>query len=425
MNPADSLLYSLRPALQALVGGKTPAYWQWDLGRICELNFLWQNCAWMDALVSIRLSLKDEPLFGYALQLLTQRDNQPTQVQPELSRPQPSDLTWQKTKLHSAMVLDANGKNVTALERHRIPIPSSPASVRRPVEMLLQQPLRVSQQLLSNLVTLPSRAPNLPYKSLPLPANRSQKWLELSSEVEVPQEGKAVPIDILQNLTYETSLNRITSRTLKYFAPNALTQVASTLTVAGVGTQGNANENRVRLALSTARPLADQWSVPLNGQTASIQLLTRLADPSVVYNNSSNPAAKQKTVSKQELISRSLDLPDSAKAEKNKQNQRLPPVLAESTSTLLLPKEVNQIINNDTAINIGLPTQIDPPVVMSPLPSLLPPQIVNLPPPNVANTIIRQEAKQEETATSEEDLILAAKIKRILDEEARRYGIDV
>jgi len=52
--------------------------------------------------------------------------------------------------------------------------------------------------------------------------------------------------------------------------------------------------------------------------------------------------------------------------------------------------------------------------------------MVNLPPTSVASIVIREEAKQEISATSEEDLnILAAKIKRILDEEARRYGIDV
>jgi hypothetical protein len=52
--------------------------------------------------------------------------------------------------------------------------------------------------------------------------------------------------------------------------------------------------------------------------------------------------------------------------------------------------------------------------------------MVNMPASTLAAFLAQQGAKQEESATPAEDLSkLAAQIKRILDEEARRYGIDV
>jgi hypothetical protein len=44
----------------------------------------------------------------------------------------------------------------------------------------------------------------------------------------------------------------------------------------------------------------------------------------------------------------------------------------------------------------------------------------------VAAAIVRQGARRSEAAAEGDDLgVLAAKIKRILDQEARRHGIDV
>jgi hypothetical protein len=46
--------------------------------------------------------------------------------------------------------------------------------------------------------------------------------------------------------------------------------------------------------------------------------------------------------------------------------------------------------------------------------------------PPVAAAIARQGARQEEATAGDDDLsVLAARIKRVLDEEARRHGIDV
>jgi hypothetical protein len=72
------------------------------------------------------------------------------------------------------------------------------------------------------------------------------------------------------------------------------------------------------------------------------------------------------------------------------------------------------------------PVQIAPPAAATSLPPLLPPQIAGKPSSLAATAIIQGVARQEEAAATENDQsALATKIKRILDEEARRHGIDV
>ena len=59
------------------------------------------------------------------------------------------------------------------------------------------------------------------------------------------------------------------------------------------------------------------------------------------------------------------------------------------------------------------------------LPPLIPPQMVGMPLLPIAAVTARQGARAE-AEEAEEDLdVLAAKIKLILDEQARRHGIDV
>lgn len=69
--------------------------------------------------------------------------------------------------------------------------------------------------------------------------------------------------------------------------------------------------------------------------------------------------------------------------------------------------------------------RIAPPAVAPQLPPLIPPQVVGQPVQPVAAATARQGALAEATAAEDDLSLLAAKIKRILDEEARRHGIEV
>lgn len=100
------------------------------------------------------------------------------------------------------------------------------------------------------------------------------------------------------------------------------------------------------------------------------------------------------------------------------------PTLTEDTPSGVLPTEVSH--KGSGGGELGSPARIAPPAVAPSLPPLLLPQTVSEPPLTVGTATVRQEARQEAVAVAEKDLsVLATKIKRILDEEARRYGIDV
>jgi hypothetical protein len=72
----------------------------------------------------------------------------------------------------------------------------------------------------------------------------------------------------------------------------------------------------------------------------------------------------------------------------------------------------------------AVPVRVAPPAVAPTLPPLRAPQPpVTIPPP-VATAVVRQDAVQEAAAAADLN-VLAANLKRILDEEARRHGIDV
>lgn len=74
----------------------------------------------------------------------------------------------------------------------------------------------------------------------------------------------------------------------------------------------------------------------------------------------------------------------------------------------------------------ALAARIAPPIVAPSLPPLLPSHEVGVPSPSIASAVAQQSAREQEMLAAEDDLAeLAAKVKRILDEEARRYGIDV
>ena len=85
---------------------------------------------------------------------------------------------------------------------------------------------------------------------------------------------------------------------------------------------------------------------------------------------------------------------------------------------------VDQISDIDGKLQ--MPSRIAPPRAALSLPDLLPSQITEMPSLPVASASARLGAKLEADAVVDDNQdVLAAKIKRILDEEARRHGIDV
>jgi hypothetical protein len=100
------------------------------------------------------------------------------------------------------------------------------------------------------------------------------------------------------------------------------------------------------------------------------------------------------------------------------------PSWSEFWEPLIPPEDNFDPRMEDAPSTSGWAKQIEPPITAPQLPPLIPPQMIGMPVVPVATATIRREARAEERADEDLDL-LATRIQRILDEEARRHGIDV
>ncbi|MDZ8054546.1 MAG: hypothetical protein RMX68_008605 [Aulosira sp. ZfuVER01] len=433
MNQANSLWQWVQPLSATLAGGKAPVYWQRDLQLTYErLDILWQQSAWVAQIAPIRLNLSDQPLLGHSLIALTEVGTRPSQAESESSLPQRSRLTWEnlrsekvdlitqpvRTNKIRAVPIPNNPSNRTisqfpdsdSLTTARLPPDVPQTSSQHSVTMVLQQSPQVSQQLLYRLASETDANSWQPtWKEV-----RSQYQNQLTTAQPKSSQQQTTPFNggsINRNLSPIFNSNSINRANLSW------TQSQPQAWQLRLVERAIASLNREKFAPATGnrlvkpeRPaitlsLTQQWSTPLNGKTVNRETLKRLANPSVPENNSSTSnATKEKEVSQTTPNNHALDLLGKANLEKKQHSQDIETAHNQVASATLMP----------------------PPIVKSLLPPLLPLQMTNNAVPSVATAIIQQNAKQEETTTSEEDLnALATKIKRILDEEARRYGIDV
>lgn len=168
--------------------------------------------------------------------------------------------------------------------------------------------------------------------------------------------------------------------------------------------------------------LAEQWALPLNGPLATPGLLGRL----VCVPESDGPEREEQPGVAPRHPS-GCRFPDQVAAPATEHARPWHAVGVETTES---SQAVSQPTVADQLENTGgesvSPVRIAPPAVAISLPPLLPPQIAGKPSSLAATAIIQGVARQEEAAATENDQsALATKIKRILDEEARRHGIDV
>ena len=178
-----------------------------------------------------------------------------------------------------------------------------------------------------------------------------------------------------------------------------------------------------RPGLGELLSLAEQWALLLNGPPAYPGLLGRLV--CVPENDGSEREEQPGTTPRHPSAIRS---PDQVTALATEHDAK--PWHAVGVETTESSQAVSQPTVADQLENAGgeseSPVRIAPPAAATSLPPLLPPQIAGKPPSLAATAIIQGVARQEEAAATENDQsALATKIKRILDEEARRHGIDV
>lgn len=203
--------------------------------------------------------------------------------------------------------------------------------------------------------------------------------------------------------------------------------------------------------------LADQSAVPLRGQTAPMDLLANLAGHLIENHgqfsqgqrfDSISHAAGSKDADKRSMLKAQGSRSDEAE----RKSPSIPAKLHENERQISIRElsgqsgwpfgealqnmqqasykffegdgQICHILNADGKMPAS--SLIAPPRAALSLPDLLPPQRTEMPSLPVASASARLGAKLEAEAEMSDDLnILAAKVKRILDEQARRHGIDV
>ena len=199
--------------------------------------------------------------------------------------------------------------------------------------------------------------------------------------------------------------------------------------------------------------LTGQWQLPLKGQRAHVDLLPLLTSLSEMYmpefnrghqldSHSEVPADHSRDLLTQPQSGLEFEEDKQVSTSSPKtgtQQQHLglrsepasfPGQLSFTTHEELHHSPGSQAMVTGRIPGVGreleAPARIAPPGMAPSLPPLLPSQVVDVPSTPVAAVSALHGAQQEETTGVGDDLSeLAAKIKRIMDEEARRYGIDV
>jgi len=169
--------------------------------------------------------------------------------------------------------------------------------------------------------------------------------------------------------------------------------------------------------------LADQWAIPMSGPVAPAEVLARLANDVTLgdSNSKGNLQFRRTQLPRLRTSAGVATGNDRVEADHDPKSNSEP----SSQWTSWMPDMLPPLVS-DPMLASKVPAQIATDVGMPSLPSLLPKRAPGLPFPAVARAIQRKRARDETDAVPEDDLSnLSAKIKRILDEEARRHGINV
>jgi len=463
MSQTHGLFRLAHPLSLALAGARAPVCWQRELARAAaRLDALRRACVWIDEVVAVYPRLRDEPLLGNCLAVLAAEVARPAVVEPEVARRARARPTASVASAAREQRSASNrsrptrrsgfGPSADRLTVHpRIPYrpgESRPhnagldlTGVPRQAGLALLRRL-VGEQALSHQVDPPLGNPVMspgvgrPHRSLDRPQAKARRntpslqpmnFREQSSEplTETRRRPRAQP----RSRAHEPTASRAWRIDLARRAVHAFHH--TNLSPLTPGEQGEALLSR-------------QWSAPIAGPLAPQDLLIRLAGLAqhggIAPPRSLDPVASHPTPDVR---------PQSSPTAGHRSDGAIWPAPSGSKHREpLLPLEAGDDYralegaqhgltpgHTDGSGNIGpsMPEsvfwpadRVAPPTIIPSLPPLIPPQVVNGPAPPVATTTARQGARQEEATAADDNLdVLAAKIKRILDEEARRHGIDV
>lgn len=419
----------------ALIGGRAPACWWRDVARRTGgLTAVRRGGAWVEDLGAIHPKLCEAPLLGTTLSVLTDYASQAQEAQPKTARLGKAGVArWENplepksTKITAHARTDSSfqpevSNRCQSVAKRKLP-EETPAG--RSAENLSQLQAQADRSLLSRLAG-----------SLVAFERTEQAHVGFFPVKEKPRKETSFLSVCRDPAAQQDWLNCLVQR-----AGKAIIQKQPDTTGTVKPAEGDA---QIPIQSPT---LQEQWAMAVEGTCASLDLLDRLAQEAfpgdegrsgatpLRVSHSQPPSFSEKPrsprqVKKADESSQRLDKWDDWRAESVSDDHELGPkptlpVTAQASSAFFAPEFD---INGPAGYGAGkskYSAQIIPLNVMPLLPDLLPPQRVGVPPLPVAAATARRGAREEGLKAADDLDVLAAKFKQILDEQARRHGIDV
>lgn len=486
MNQVSGPLSSASHCLSLFAGGRSPGYWRQEMSRLVEpLSAMQRNSGWVSELATMDLRLSDLPLLGETLAALTSM-NTVTRTAPAESgvtrKPISESTTTRKRELK--MPRDLNSNNSTRLlegqapEANRRAFATALSNSPESTEAVLQLPPQADASFLrriagdisevardrSSLASETERAAftkrHLARPDETVSRSRQQHEQQITSAGKSRSRSAVIPHPAPAARVDQIKLARCVQRTARRieagFQRRSLR--AHDLSTAEAVTRG-------RVLPVDVQSLTQHWSIPINGPTASADVLRRLASFASLDRRSRRDVDRESSETNSGVHEPTPGGPESLtkhsrqttstvhQAHSSKLSQSLVPWDnharqpwsshaddAPDNSASEIPSESPLAAGSDAERWSGpVPTSAQPVSLLTPAtgPAIAPPSLTpSLPPlhsekqddvilPIAAATAQRQARFAEEIAHGEDLNLLADRIERILKQEARRHGIDV
>jgi hypothetical protein len=439
-----------------LRGGKAPLYWKRELSRATERpQSIPRTCDWLTAFAEVCPCLLAEPLFGDCLTAVTASGAARFDQYNELSQP---------AKRRTSPTVASNSRKPAASERTAFSkrgrlSPSVTSGVAGSLTsqnaLHFEKASQLPRQASPSLLRLTGASDTLPATE------------HLKIKTSTPPRGRpgSAPVNSAPTLTRLEWLNLVADRAAQRWVRNwAFPEKRKSSAPAVARNPSKKSRSSSPDARSQSLPapaiassavvetdaaalplLQGEWLLPIAGQQATSELLAslvrRASSPTErgtpgrsqqendrFFNaaNAPNAAPRSQTSSPNPFAAEQhpfTNRPDISRPLVKMFEKASPKPEAEPDPRF--PAQLNSTINTEEREQQPSPN-LAPTILTPSPPPLLPPVSSGSPVVPAAADAARRIAWRDEVEAQEKDLsVLAAQVKRILDEEARRHGIDV
>lgn len=454
-------------ASAALTGGRAPACQQAALARAAaEHHAIRRACAWVEKMAGIQPKLLEGPLFGTCIAGLTANAATPVETQPQEAAQR---CRFLGSGARRDPCQEPRREQPAVRRRAQLPCQPAPKSTQRsdkpseepaacrPKPEPAKLPAKAKAALLCRLKgetdrdKRPESRRSLPHNSRPCDTPPLDRRASSSPAPDTPpcdwQQVGSVPVWPAappDNAPHRAPVSdprplcewreRVTARASRRLAPAPLPHHRDwierrDLTKASMLPQEAVPVSPVSL---------DPWSEPLSGPVAPAALIAGIIEQATrTHARVTGPAAQPRS-------GRVESIPEFGHAVVPKQTALKPVNPVAATQSVHSPAASATNAPSEKETDFGAPVQLRPPItddgfgdpehpsgivpaqLAVTLPPLRPPRSNATPYQPVTASLIRHGTKEEESSHNANDLgVFEARLRRILNEEARRHGIDV